>query len=172
MPIRKKTDKKSSVTERSIESAKRATLTKYNFSLNKLELKDELLLRYGSEPPNTPHTCPCGQPVTLTHSVHCPKGGYTHLRHNEIRDTYATLLDEVYHDVEIEPKLQSLESESFHNKTTTTEDDARLDIKAIGLWGGRFSRTFFDKKKFSTPMLNPAPKLYLTPSNIMRVSKH
>ena len=69
--------------------------------------------------------------------------------HNEIRDTFATLLDEVCHDVEIEPKLQSLEGESFHNKTTTTEDDTRIDIKANRLWGGRFSRTFFDVKIFN-----------------------
>ena len=171
MLIREETDNKSSVTERSIELAKRAPPKKYNFSLNKSEFKDGLHLRYGWEPPNTPHTCPCGQPFTLTHSLHCPKGGYTHLRHNETRDTLATLLDEVCHDVEIEPKLQSLEGESFHNKTTTTEDDARLDIKANGLWGGRFSRTFFDVK-ISTPMLNPTLKLYLTPTNIMRVSKH
>ena len=60
-----------------------------------------------------------------------------------------TLLDEVCHDVEIEPKLQTLEGESFHNKTTTTEDDARLDIKPNGLWGARFSRTFFDVKIFN-----------------------
>ena len=65
-------------------------------------------------------------------------------------DTFATLLDEVCHDVEIEPKLQSLEGESFHNKTTTNEDGARLDITANGLWGGRFSRTFFDVKIFKT----------------------
>ena len=114
-------------------------------------------MRYGWEPPSTPHTCPCGQPFTLTHSLHCPKGGYTQLRHNEIRDTLATLLDEVCHDVEIEPKLQSLEGESFHNKTTTTEDDARLDIKANGLWGGRFSRTVFDVKIFN-PHAKSCPK--------------
>ena len=113
------------------------------------ELKDRLHLRYVCEQPNTPHTCPCRQPFTLTHSLHCPKGGYSHLRHNEIHDTFATLLDEVCHDVEIEPKLQSLEGEIFRNKTTTTEDDARLDSKANGLWGGRFSRTFFDVKIFN-----------------------
>ena len=124
-------------------------LKRYNFSLNKSEFKDGLHLRYRWEPPNTPHICPCGQPFTLTHSLHCPKGGYTHLRHKEIRDTFATLLDKVCHDVEIEPKLQSLEGESFHSKTTTTEDDARLDIKANGLWGGRFSRTFFAVKFFN-----------------------
>ena len=129
--------------------AKRAPPKKYNFSLSKSEFKDGLHQRYGWEPPNTTHKCPCGQPFTLTHSLHCPKGGYTHLRHNEIRDTLATLLDEVCHDVEVEPKFQSLEGESFHNKTTTTEDDARFDIKANGLWGSRFSRTFFDVKIFN-----------------------
>ena len=30
----------------------------------------------------------------------------------------------------------------------------------------------FSMQVFSTPMLNPASKLYLTPTNIMRVSKH
>ena len=154
MLIREKTDNKSSVTERSIELAKRAPSKKFNFSLNKLEFKDGLHLRYGWEPPNTQHTRPCGQPFTLTHSLHSPKGGYTHLRHNEIRDSLATLLDEVCHDVEIEPKLQSLEG----NKTTTTEDDARLDIKANGLWGGRFSRTFFDVKIFNNPHAKSYPK--------------
>ena len=146
-------------------------LKRYNFSLNKSEFKDRLHLRYGWEPPNIPHTCPRGQPFTLTHTLHCPKGGYTHLRHNEVRDTFATLLDKVCHDVEREPKLQSLEGESFHNKTTTTEDDARLDVKANGLWRDRFSRFFFDVKIFN-PHAKSCPKLYLTPTNIKRVSKH
>ena len=150
--------------------AQRATLKKYNFSLNKSGFKDGLHLRYGWEPPNTPHICPCVQPFTLTQPLHCPKGGYTQLRQKKIRDIFATLLDQVCHDVAKAPKLQSLEGESLHNKTTTTEDDTRLDIKAIGLWGGRFSRTFFDVK-FSTPMLNPALKLYLMSTNIMRVLK-
>ena len=153
----KKTDKESNATERSIELANRATLKKYNFSFNKSEFEDGLHLRYGWEPPKTPYTCPCGQPFTLTYSLHCPKGGYTHLRNNKIRDTFATLLDEVCHDVEIDPKIQSLESENFHNKTTTTEDDARLNIKANGLWGGRFSRTIFDVKILN-PHAKPCPK--------------
>ena len=132
-------------------------LKRYNFSLNKSQFKDGLHLRYGWEPSNTPHSCPCGQPLTMIHSLHCPKGGYTHLRHNEIRDTFDTFLDEVCHDVEIEPKLQSLEGKSVHNKTTTTEVDARLDIKANGLWGGRLSRTFFGVKIFN-PDAKSCPK--------------
>ena len=145
----KTTDNKPSITERSIELAKRVTLKKDNSLLNKSEFKDDLHRKYGWELPNTPHICPCGQPFTLTHSLHCHKSGYTHLRHNEFCDTFATLVDEVCHDVEVEPKLHPLKGESSHNKTNTTEDDARLDIKANGLWGGEFSRTFFDVKFFN-----------------------
>ena len=50
------------------------------------------------------------------------------MRHNAIRNTSADLMNEVCHDVEIEPHLQS----SFDHRTTTTEDKARLDIKQIG----------------------------------------
>ena len=63
--------------------------------------------------------------------------------------------DECY-DVEIEPNLQTLEgepfdhrTESFDHRTTCTEDEARLDIKANGLWDSRFCRTFFDVKIFN-----------------------
>ena len=38
------------------------------------------------------------------------------------------ILDDVCDDVE--PKLQPLEGETFDNKSTSTEDEARLDIKA------------------------------------------
>ena len=126
-------------------------LKRYNFSLDKSEFKDGLLLRYGWEPPNTPYTGPYGLLFTLTRSLHCPKVGYTHLRNNEIRDAFATLLDELCHDVEVEPKLQSLEGESFHNKITTTEDDARLDNKAIGLCGGPIQPNLFRCKSFQPP---------------------
>ena len=68
-------------------------LAKFNFSLNKSEIKDGLHLRYGWEPQNTPHIWPCGQPFILAHSLHCPKCVYPHPRQNEIRDTFATLLD-------------------------------------------------------------------------------
>ena len=48
-------------------------------------------------------------------------------------------------------------SESFVHKTTTTEDEARLDIKANGLWDSRFCRTFFDVKIFN-PLAKSCPK--------------
>ena len=101
--------------------------------------------------------CPCGEPFTVGHSLHCGKGGYTHTRHDEIRDTFAKITKDVCFDVEVEPKLQRLEGESFEYKSTCTEDEARLYIRANGLWDSRFSRTFFDVKIFN-PLAKYCPK--------------
>ena len=100
---------------------------------------------------NPTHMCirACAN-FSWSHALHSSKGGYTQIRHNEIRDTFANLINEVWHDVEIEPKLQPLQGESFVNNSTTTENEARLDIKAIGLWGSRFGRAFFDVSFFNT----------------------
>ena len=78
------------------------------------------------------------------------------MRH-ELRDTFTKFMDDICYDVEIEPKLQPLEGESFDKKSTITEDEARLDIKANGLWSTRFSRTFFDVKIFK-PFAKSCPK--------------
>ena len=58
-------------------------------------------------------------------------------------------MNEVCHDVEIEPQLQPLQGESFVNNSTTTEDEARLDNKVNRFWGSRFRRDFFDEKIFN-----------------------
>ena len=79
------------------------------------------------------------------------------MRHDEIRDTFAAIMKDVCFDVEIEPKLQPLEGDSFVHTTTTTEDDTRLDFKANGLWDLRFCRTFFDVKIFN-PLAKSCPK--------------
>ena len=66
------------------------------------------------------------------HAHHCPRGGYNDIRHNEIRYTFAKLLDNVCFVVGIQPTLQPLQGESFDNKTTTTESQVRLDEKTNG----------------------------------------
>ena len=99
-------------------------LQKYGFALTKSEFRDGLALRYGWEPKNLPISCACGEPFEMSHALHCAKGGYTHLRQNESRDTFAKFLGDVCNDVEIEPKLQPLEGETFDNKSTSTEDEA------------------------------------------------
>ena len=94
-------------------------LSKHGFDLTKTEFRDGIALRYTWEAKNTPAICPCGKEFSLTHALHCAKGGYTHLRHNEIRDVFANLMDDVCHDVQIEPKLQSLDGEIFSSNSTT-----------------------------------------------------
>ena len=124
-------------------------LSKHGFDLTKTEFRDGIALRYTWEAKNTPAICPCGKDFSLTHALHCAKGGYTHLRHNQIWDVFANLIDVVCHDVQIVPKLQSLDGEIFSSNSTTTDDDARLDIKANGGWGSRFNCIFFDVKIFN-----------------------
>ena len=121
------------------------------------QFRDGIALRHTWEANNTPAICPCGKEFSLTHDLHSVKGWYTHLRHNEIIDVFANLMDDVCHDVQIEPKLQSLDGEIFSSNSNTTDDDARLDIKANGLWGSRFNRTFFDLKIFK-PHAKSCPK--------------
>ena len=77
--------------------------------------------------------------------------------HNEIRNTFASVMNQVCYDFEIEPKLQPMEGKSFVHKTTTTEDEARLYIKANGLWDSCFGRTF-SISRFSTCSLEHDPK--------------
>ena len=67
------------------------------------------------------------------------------MRHNEIRDTFAKIMHDICYDVEVE-----LQGESFIHKTTSTHENARLDIKANGLYGSRFSRYFFDVMIFNS----------------------
>ena len=125
--------------------------------LTKTEFRDGIALRYTWEAKNTPAICPCGEEFSLTRALHCAKGVYMDLRHNENRDVFANLMNEVCHDVQIEPKLQSLDGEIFSSNSTTADDDARLDIKTNGLWGFRFNRTFFNVKIFN-PHANRCPK--------------
>ena len=44
------------------------------------------------------------------------------MRHNELRDTFAKLMDDVCYAEKLDPRLQSGALESFDNKSTTTED--------------------------------------------------
>ena len=84
------------------------------------------------------------QRFSLEHALSCPAGGFPFICHNEVRDITATLLSEVCSNVEIEPHLQPLTGEYFLLRTANCEQNARLDVVANGVLGGRFERTFFD----------------------------
>ena len=68
---------------------------------------------------------------------------------------YTFYLWEVCTDVKTEPDLQPLTGESMHHRTAVTTDEARLDVRAQGFWGSRFTRDYFDVKVF-----NPLARSY------------
>ena len=65
-----------------------------------------------------------GMPSAVDHALSCMKGGFSVLRHNNVRDTEAEILREVCKDVTIEPPLIP---------SDTLGDRSKLDIGAQGL---------------------------------------
>lgn len=119
-------------------------LKEYGFDLHKSAFRDAIHLRYGWKPQNLPTTCTCGAHFDIKHALSCPTGGFNIIRHNETRDMVASLLTEICHNVCVEPSLQPLTGEQFPLKSTTRDDLARVDVKANGLFGGKYDSTFID----------------------------
>ena len=72
---------------------------------------------------------------SMEHALSCPMSGFPSLRHNEIQDHTANLLSEVCDNVSIEPHLQPVSEEHLFGATANSQDGARLDVAANGLWG-------------------------------------
>ena len=60
------------------------------------QLRNGIALRNGKEPMHLPVNCPCGKKFSISHALHCAKSGYTHMRHDAIRDTFAKIMDDVF----------------------------------------------------------------------------
>ena len=65
------------------------------------------------------------------------------MRHNDLCDTIAILLDEVCKDVTTEPRLQPLSGETLRPLSANTLDGARLDIRVRSFWDA-MQDAFFD----------------------------
>lgn len=63
------------------------------------------------------------------------------MRHNELRDLEAELLNIVCSDVQVEPALQDISGEQL-NGGSNRAPDARLDIRARGFWESQRSAFF------------------------------
>ena len=120
----------------------------HGFALPKGAFRDALCLRYNWQPDHLPVQCACGQSFSVDHALSCPTGGYSVIRHNELRDLTASLLSEVCHDVETEPQLLPLTGEQLNGASANTAPEARLDVSARGFWGDRFTRSLFDVRVF------------------------
>ena len=75
------------------------------------------------------------------------KGGFVSIRHNDLRDLTANMLSEVCKDVEIEPRLTPLTGEVLGSRTTNTTNEARLGIRARGVWEQE-QQAFLDLRVF------------------------
>ncbi len=110
-----------------------------------------------------PSKCYCGNKFTVEHALSCCKGGFPTIRHNEIRNLTATLLTEVCHDVCIEPELQPVSPQALTGASSNSQEGARLDVAANGVWGG----TYFDVRVF-----NPHAKSNRHPQMSSCYTKH
>jgi len=61
----------------------------------------------------------------------CCHGGLTFIWHNELRDLTAGLLQEVCHDVQVEPPLLPLNGKAISPTSAIRSDEAHADIRVI-----------------------------------------
>ena len=129
-------------------------IKEYGFYLNKQTFWDSVHLRYGIQLKRLPLQCACGSNFSVDHALTCKTGGFISIRHNDVRDFTANVLDEVCSDVRVEPLLVPLSGETFKYKSAKKEDNVRLDLVARGLWI-KGSRVFGDVRVF-----NPLAQCY------------
>ena len=141
-------------------------VTSHGFSRPKSAFRDALCMRYNWQPDHLPSHCACGQAFSIDHALSCATGGYSVLRHNELRNFTASVMQEVCHDVALEPPLQPLDGELLPSHANVTKE-ARLDISAQGFWGDCFSRSLFDVRVF-----HPNAPSAITTSLASQHSKH
>jgi hypothetical protein len=122
-------------------------MKKYGFALSKIEFRDQLLMRYRWPIPDLPVTCACGASFNMDHSQICHLGGFINMRHDEVRDLFASEMKKVLRDVQTEPRLAPLTGESLYPRSSITTDEARSDIRARGFWC-RQQNAFFDFRVF------------------------
>ena len=74
----------------------------------------------------------------------CKKGGFVSKRHDNIRDLLTVLLNKVCVDVQSEPHLIPIETETFNLRSANNNNDgSRLAVEARGFWT-RDQTSFFD----------------------------
>ena len=119
-------------------------LRQYGFRLNKQQFDDAMCLRYNLQLKDVPRKCICGSDFSIDHCLSCKNGGYIHLRHNSLRDTFHETLTGVCKDVRLEPSILPITGEILPTGSNI-QDGARADISALGLWTP-LNRAFFDIK--------------------------
>ena len=76
--------------------------------MNKREFFDAISLRYRWQLRRLPLNCVCGKRFEMDHAMSCMTGGYIHRRHDRIGNLFAKFLNDIAHEVCIEPLVPSL----------------------------------------------------------------
>ena len=119
-------------------------LESQGYHLTPVEFHDAIALRMAWTPTDMPKTCQCGADYTVAHALSCQLGGLPTHRHHETRDLLADVMTEACNSVAIDPLLTPVNGRTFLHSSTTTDANARVDIVAGGVWGGRFEGALFD----------------------------
>ena len=78
-------------------------VAEHGFYLPKTGFRDAVCLRFGWRLDQLPEKCVCGSSITVEHTLTCNRGGFSCLRHDEIKDFSTKMLTEVCSNVGIEP---------------------------------------------------------------------
>ena len=100
----------------------------------------------------------CGSPLEIEHALSCHFGGLPIRRHNEVRNLLVSCIRKSGCETAIETPLQRLSGEQFTRPSTTTDNEACLDIIAVS--GGMGARKHFSTSGCSTrslPRTVPSP---------------
>ena len=96
---------------------------------------------------NLPTSCLCGYKFDIQLNMSYKKASFIYKRHNNLRNLTANMMSEVCKDTEVEPKLTPLSGEELHSRTSSSSNEARVDIRTRGFWKWG-QQTFFDLRVF------------------------
>jgi hypothetical protein len=115
-----------------------------NFDLSRNEFRDGLAIRYRTPVIDLPDTCDgCGAPMSLSHGLHCHKGGLPTRRHNEICDFLAGVCQQAWGGIcPREPIIRMARGER-------EEGMLKGDFAVKGVWE-RELVTYFDTRVVDT----------------------
>ena len=102
-----------------------------DYTLSKREFRDKFHWRYDWQIKKYPFHSSVGISSVLTYDMICRRSGFIIQRHNQLRDLEAEMLNDVCHDVDVEPVLQEFTGEVLP-RGSTRAPDAGLDIHARG----------------------------------------
>ena len=109
-------------------------IEEFNYNLKKQQFLDAVRLGYQLPLPNLLTQCTCHEKLYIQHAMSCKMGGFVTLRYNKLRDITGALLEEVCHDVSIEPILQPISDSNLVPLTTNTNDGAGSDVSTRSFW--------------------------------------